>query len=63
MSFDELAQIWQPDGAETWADVNTDWPDEPFELYGPASTSGTFDWFTENVVGEGGSHRSDYEGD
>lgn len=62
MSFDELAQIWQPNGAQTWSDVNSDWPDEPFELYGPASTSGTFDWFTENVIGEAGSHRSDYEG-
>ncbi|MDL5363654.1 PstS family phosphate ABC transporter substrate-binding protein [Halalkalicoccus sp. NIPERK01] len=62
MSFDELAQIWQPNGAQNWSDVNPDWPDEPFELYGPASTSGTFDWFTENVIGEAGSHRSDYEG-
>ena len=62
VSFDELARIWQPDGAQNWSDVNPDWPDEPFELYGPASTSGTFDWFTENVIGEAGSHRSDYEG-
>ncbi|WP_115864133.1 PstS family phosphate ABC transporter substrate-binding protein [Halorussus litoreus] len=61
VTFDELAQIWGPDGAEQWSDVRDDWPDEPFELYGPASTSGTFDWFTENVVGEASSHRSDYE--
>ncbi|WP_132059420.1 PstS family phosphate ABC transporter substrate-binding protein [Halorussus amylolyticus] len=61
ITFDELAQIWEPDGAETWSDVRDDWPDEEFELYGPASTSGTFDWFTENVVGEVGAHREDYE--
>ncbi|WP_121741942.1 PstS family phosphate ABC transporter substrate-binding protein [Natronorubrum halophilum] len=61
MSFDEMAQIWQEDGAETWADVNDDWPDEEFELFGPDTTSGTFDWFTENVVGEAGNHRDDYE--
>ncbi|SIR64701.1 PstS family phosphate ABC transporter substrate-binding protein [Natronorubrum thiooxidans] len=61
MSFDEMAQIWQEDGAETWADVNSEWPDEEFTLYGPDTTSGTFDWFTENVVGEGGNHRTDYE--
>lgn len=61
VTFDQLAQIWQPDGAETWADVDPDWPDEPFELYGPASTSGTFDWFTEHVIGEFGSMREDYE--
>jgi phosphate transport system substrate-binding protein len=61
ITFDELAQIWGPNGAELWSDVRDDWPDEPFELYGPASTSGTFDWFTENVVGEANSHRGDYE--
>ncbi|WP_049927784.1 PstS family phosphate ABC transporter substrate-binding protein [Halopiger goleimassiliensis] len=61
MTFDEMAQIWQEDGAETWADVNSDWPDEPFDLYGPDTTSGTYDWFTENVVGEAGNHRTDYE--
>ncbi len=62
LSYDQLAQIWGPDGPQTWAEVNPEWPDEPFELYGPASTSGTFDWFTENVIGESGSHRTDYEG-
>ncbi|WP_134670067.1 PstS family phosphate ABC transporter substrate-binding protein [Halorussus marinus] len=61
ITFEELAQIWRPDGAQQWSDVRDDWPDKPLELYGPASTSGTFDWFTENVVGEAGSHRSDYE--
>lgn len=61
VTFDELTQIWGPDGAQQWSDVRGDWPDEPFELYGPATTSGTFDWFTENVIGEQGAHRSDYE--
>jgi phosphate transport system substrate-binding protein len=61
LTFDELAQIWGPEGAQKWSDVRDEWPDEEFELYGPASTSGTFDWFTENVVGEPGAHRSDYE--
>jgi phosphate transport system substrate-binding protein len=62
MTFDELAQIWNGDDpAQTWADVNPEWPDEEFELFGPDDTSGTFDWFTENVVGEAGNHRSDYE--
>jgi phosphate transport system substrate-binding protein len=61
MTFDGLAQIWGPDGAQKWSDVRDDWPDEEFELYGPASTSGTFDWFTANVVGEDGAHREDYE--
>jgi phosphate transport system substrate-binding protein len=61
VTFDELAQIWGPGGADKWSDVRDEWPDKQFELYGPASTSGTFDWFTENVVGEADSHRGDYE--
>ena len=62
VTFDELAQIWGPDGAQKWSDVRSEWPDEEFDLFGPASTSGTFDWFTEHVVGEAGQHRDDYEG-
>jgi phosphate transport system substrate-binding protein len=61
VSYDELARIWMQDGAETWADVNSDWPDEEIERYGPATTSGTFDWFNENVIGDAGSHVEQYE--
>lgn len=63
ITIDELRQIWSPDTApETWQEVRDDWPDEPFDLYGAATTSGTFDYFTEQVVGEVGSIRSDFEG-
>jgi len=63
LSLDELAEIWGPESPpENWSDVNDDWPDEPFDLYGPATTSGTFDYFTEAVVGEEGAIRSDFEG-
>ena len=61
ITVDELNQIWQPDGAQRWSDVRDDWPDEEIQLYGAASTSGTFDWFSEYVNGESGRHRSDYE--
>ena len=61
MTFDELSQIWRKDGAETWSDVRDDWPDEPLELFGPASTSGTYDWFNENVVGEEYNHTAEHE--
>jgi len=66
MSLDELQEIWSPDTApEQWSDVNAEWPDEPFGLYGPASTSGTFDYFTETVIGETESDqviRDDFQG-
>jgi phosphate transport system substrate-binding protein len=63
MTVDELAQIWGPEAesGQTWADVNADWPDEEIERFGAAETSGTFDYFTENVTGEVGAHTQDYE--
>jgi phosphate transport system substrate-binding protein len=61
MTFDELKQVWGPENPPSkWSQVNGDWPDEDFELLGPASTSGTFDYFTETVIGKSGAHRSSY---
>jgi phosphate transport system substrate-binding protein len=66
ISLEDLGEIWSPDTApEQWSDVNSDWPDEPFDLYGPASTSGTYDYFTETVIGETEADqpiREDFEG-
>ncbi|MFD1569895.1 PstS family phosphate ABC transporter substrate-binding protein [Halorubrum laminariae] len=66
ISLEDLATIWSPDTApEMWSDVNDDWPDEPLDLYGPASTSGTYDYFTEAVIGETEADqpiREDFEG-
>jgi phosphate transport system substrate-binding protein len=45
-----------------WSDVDPSWPDEEIELYGPTAASGTFDYFTDEVVGEEGLSRSDYQG-
>ncbi|WP_439027101.1 PstS family phosphate ABC transporter substrate-binding protein [Haloarchaeobius sp. DT45] len=60
ITIDELKQIWEPDGAQKWSDIRSEWPDKEFELYGPTSASGTFDYFTEAVIGEEDSHRQDY---
>jgi len=63
MAIETIGEIWSPDTKpETWADVNSEWPDEPFELFGAATTSGTFDYFTEAVVGEEDKIREDFEG-
>lgn len=63
LTFDQLSQIWGPEAGsgQTWADINSDWPDEEIERYGAAETSGTFDYFTETVNGEEGAHTQDYE--
>jgi len=61
ITFDELSQIWREDGAQMWSDVRDEWPDEEFALYGPAETSGTYDWFNANVVGEDYNHTAQHQ--
>jgi phosphate transport system substrate-binding protein len=63
LTVDQLAQIWGPDAPDdqTWADINSDWPDEEIQRFGAAETSGTFDYFTETIMGEEGAHTQDYE--
>jgi phosphate transport system substrate-binding protein len=63
LTTDELAKLWEP-GAEgqvtSWDQVNPDFPKEKITLYGPGTDSGTFDYFTDEVTGEEGASRSDY---
>lgn len=57
----QLNSIWKPDSEIiNWSDVNPEWPQEKIRLYGPDTDSGTFDYFTEAICGEGGASRSDY---
>jgi phosphate transport system substrate-binding protein len=61
LTVEELKEIWEPDSTvRTWNDVRDDWPDEEITLYGPGSDSGTFDFFTAEIVGEESASRSDY---
>ena len=45
---------------ERWSQLRPEWPDQEIHLYGPGTDSGTFDFFTETIVGESGASRSDY---
>ncbi|MUG99370.1 phosphate ABC transporter substrate-binding protein PstS family protein [Scytonema sp. UIC 10036] len=59
----ELKKIWEPaaQGKITrWNQVRASWPNRPLKLYGPGNKSGTFDYFTEAVVGKSKASRSDY---
>lgn len=59
----ELKKIWEPPAQgkiTNWQQVRTSWPNKPLNLYGPGKDSGTFDYFTEAVVGQRDASRNDY---
>lgn len=61
LTISQLKEIWKPGSKiKTWSDVNSKWPKENIKLYGPGADSGTFDYFTEAVVGKSRASRSDY---
>lgn len=61
LTVEQLKAIWQPESAVTkWSDVDPDWPDEEMDLFGPGTDSGTFDYFTEVIMGEAKASRADY---
>ena len=63
ITVEELKKIWGPaaQGKITrWNQVNPAWPDAPMKLFGAGSDSGTFDYFTEAIVGKAKSSRGDY---
>lgn len=64
MTVDELQQVWSGDTQPAnWNDVNSDWPDLEFEMYGPTDASGTYDYFNEVILDDGEvPHRQDYSG-
>jgi phosphate transport system substrate-binding protein len=62
LTADELRRIWEPGSlVHTWRDVRGNWPAEPVKLYGPGTDSGTFDYFTEAILGQAGASRPDYQ--
>lgn len=61
LTVEELKMIWEPESTvDSWSDVRPEWPDQPIRLYGPGTDSGTFDYFTDVIVGEEGASRPDF---
>jgi phosphate transport system substrate-binding protein len=59
----EMKKMWEPSAqgkVTRWNQVNPAWPDQPMKLFGPGADSGTFDYFTEAVVGKSKSSRGDF---
>jgi phosphate transport system substrate-binding protein len=63
LTIAEMKKMWEP-GAQgkvmRWNQVNPAWPDQPMKLFGPGADSGTFDYFTEAVIGKSKSSRGDF---
>jgi phosphate transport system substrate-binding protein len=63
LTVEELKKIWEPaaqDTVKNWSQVRDGFPDRPLTLYGAGTDSGTYDYFTQAVVGEEGASRGDF---
>ena len=63
LTVKELKKIWEPEAqgkVKKWNQVRSTWPDKEIHLFGPGVDSGTFDYFTEAIVGKSGASRGDY---
>lgn len=62
-TVEELKKLWEPEAQGKimkWNQIRAEWPDEEVHLFGPGVASGTFDYFTEAIVGESGASRGDF---
>ncbi len=63
LTVEELKKIWAPEAEGTvtnWSQVREGFPQRELTLYGPGVDSGTYDYFTEAIVGKEGSSRGDF---
>jgi phosphate transport system substrate-binding protein len=64
LTVDELKKVWEPaaQGQITnWNQIRDGFPDLPLALYGPGTDSGTFDYFTEAIMGKAKDSRGDFQ--
>ena len=62
-TIEELKKIWEPAAQGKimkWNQIRPEWPNEEIHLFGPGVASGTYDYFTEAIVGKSGSSRGDF---
>ena len=63
MTVSELKMLWAPEAQGKimkWNQIRKEWPDQEIHLFGPGVESGTYDYFTEVIVGKSHSSRGDY---
>jgi len=52
MTIEQLSKIWLDPNVKTWKDVDPSYPAEPLKFFSPGKDSGTFDYFSEEVLDE-----------
>lgn len=63
IKVEELKKIWEPEAqgkVKRWNQVRSDWPDQEMILFGPGVDSGTYDYFTQAIVGTEHASRGDF---
>lgn len=61
LTVEELRRTWEPGSTiNNWNQVRSDFPNRELALYGPGTDSGTYDYFTEALMGESGASRADF---
>ena len=61
LTVEQLNMMWRPENpVNKWSEIDSSWPDKEFNLYGPGTDSGTFDYFTDEINGDEGVSRADY---
>jgi phosphate transport system substrate-binding protein len=62
LTVEQLKEVWEKDSkVSNWNQIDSSFPNEPLKLFGPGTDSGTFEYFTEEINGEEGNSRSDYQ--
>jgi phosphate transport system substrate-binding protein len=59
----ELGTLWAPEAqgkVTRWNQMRASWPNRDIRLFGAGVDSGTYDYFTEAIVGKEGASRGDF---
>jgi phosphate transport system substrate-binding protein len=62
LTTDQLKELWsQGSKVNSLSQIDPSLPDAELSLFGPGTDSGTFEFFTEEINGEEGNTRKDYQ--